>query len=68
VPIRIGEVDIEPGDYMIGDRDGLIRIPKGIAEEVVEQAETAINTESAIRKAILAGMDPQQAYLKYGKF
>jgi regulator of RNase E activity RraA len=68
VPIRIGEVDIEPGDYLIGDRDGLIRIPKGIVEEVVEKAETAINTESAIRKAILAGMDPKEAYLKYGKF
>jgi regulator of RNase E activity RraA len=68
VPIRIGEVDIAPGDYMIGDRDGLIRIPKGIVEEVVEQAETAISTESAIRTAIIGGMDPQEAYLKYGKF
>jgi regulator of RNase E activity RraA len=68
VPIRIGEVDIAPGDYMIGDRDGLIRVPKGIVEEVIEQSEAAITTESAIRKAIIGGMDPQQAYLKYGKF
>ena len=68
VPIRIGEVDIQPGDYMIGDRDGLIRIPKAIVAEVVEKSEAAISTESAIRKAIIGGMDPQQAYLKYGKF
>ena len=68
VPIRIGAVDILPGDYMLGDRDGLIRIPKAIVEEVIEKSEAAINTESAIRKAILAGMDPQEAYLKYGKF
>ncbi len=68
VPIRIGEVDIEPGDYMIGDRDGLIRVPKAIVEEVIEAAETDINTESAIRTAIKAGIDPQEAYLKYGKF
>ena len=27
-----------------------------------------VNTESAIRKAIRAGMDPQEAYLKYGVF
>jgi len=68
VPIRIGDVEIAPGDYMIGDRDGLIRIPKEIVGEVVEKAETDISTESAIRAAILSGVDPQQAYLKYGKF
>jgi len=68
VPIRVGDVDIEPGDYMIGDRDGLIRVPKAIVEEVVEKSEAAINTESAIRKAILQGMDPQKAYLEFGKF
>ncbi len=68
VPIRIGEVDIEPGDYMVGDRDGLIRVPQAVVEEVIEASETDINTESAIRTAIKAGVDPQEAYLKYGKF
>ena len=68
VPIRIGEVDIEPGDYMVGDRDGLIRVPKAIVMEVIEKAEIDISTESEIRKAIKSGVDPQEAYLKYGKF
>lgn len=68
VEIRIGEVDIRPGDYMVGDRDGLIRVPKDIVMDVIEKAETAIGTESAIRTAIRDGMDPQEAYLKYGKF
>jgi len=27
-----------------------------------------ITTENKVRTAILEGMDPQQAYLKYGKF
>ena len=68
VPIRIGEVDIEPGDYMVGDRDGLIRVPKDIVMDVIEASETDISTESEIRSAIRAGTDPQEAYLKYGKF
>ncbi|WP_420406236.1 RraA family protein [Nisaea sp.] len=68
VDVRIGDVVIEPGDYMIGDRDGLIRVPKGIVEDVVEKSETAITTENKVRTAILAGTDPQEAYLKYGKF
>lgn len=68
VTIRIGEVDIEPGDYMVGDRDGLIRVPKAIVEDVIDKCETDINTESTIRAAIRGGMDPQEAYLKHGKF
>jgi 4-hydroxy-4-methyl-2-oxoglutarate aldolase len=68
VEIRIGDVLIQPGDYMLGDRDGLIRVPKGIVEEVITQAEHAIGTENQIRTAILAGQDPQAAYLQFGKF
>ena len=68
VPITIGDVAIAPGDYMVGDRDGLIRVPQVQAQEIADKAETAMVTESLVRKAILAGADPQQAYLKYGKF
>tara|TARA_R110002012_G_scaffold197514_3_gene366048 strand:- start:2236 stop:2889 length:654 start_codon:yes stop_codon:yes gene_type:complete len=68
VDIRIGDVMIEPGDYMLGDRDGLIRVPSGIVEEVVDKAEAAITTENKVRTAILNGTDPQEAYLKFGKF
>jgi regulator of RNase E activity RraA len=68
VEVRIGEVIVAPGDYMIGDRDGLIRIPASMAEEVVAASEKAMATENLVRTAILAGLDPQQAYLRYGKF
>lgn len=68
IPIRIGPVEIAPGDYMVADRDGAIRVPKDIIVAVIEESEAAISTESAIRAAIKAGMDPQAAYLKHGKF
>jgi regulator of RNase E activity RraA len=68
VPITVGDVRIAPGDYLLGDRDGLIRIPLALIEEVVTLAEAAIQTENLVRKAILAGTDPQEAYLRYGKF
>jgi 4-hydroxy-4-methyl-2-oxoglutarate aldolase len=67
-PIVIGDVAIAPGDFMLGDLDGLIRVPKALAETVVDKAEAATIAENLVRKAILAGADPQQAYLKYGKF
>ena len=68
VPITIGDVVIAPGDYMVGDRDGLIRVPAADVAAVVAAAEEAMATESLVRKAILAGTDPREAYLKFGKF
>jgi 4-hydroxy-4-methyl-2-oxoglutarate aldolase len=68
VDIRIGDVVIAPGDYLVGDRDGIVRVPLALLEEVITLSEKAISTENLIRTAILAGTDPQQAYLKYGKF
>jgi 4-hydroxy-4-methyl-2-oxoglutarate aldolase len=68
VPIRIGPVTINPGDYILADHDGVIVLSKARAQEIITAAETASKTENKIRVAILAGMDPQQAYLKYGKF
>lgn len=68
VDIRIGDVVVSPGDYLVGDRDGLVRVPLALAQDVVMLAEAAIATENKVRTAILAGVDPQQAYLQFGKF
>ncbi|MDG2196478.1 MAG: RraA family protein [SAR324 cluster bacterium] len=67
-PICIGEVEIHPGDFIMGDRDGCLVIPEKDCEEITKQAEESIATENLIRKAILNGVDPQEAYLKYGMF
>ena len=52
----------------MADVDGVVIIPIDGIEEILLESEKLINTESAIRKAIRAGMDPQEAYLKYGVF
>ncbi len=67
-PIQIGKVRISTGDFVMADRDGIVIIPKDMVEEVVEKTEEVLRTESLVRKAILEGVDPQEAYLKYGKF
>jgi len=67
-PITIGEVRIEPGDWLHGDRDGMVRIPAAVVDEVASAAVEAMRTESAVRKAIHEGVDPQEAYRRYGKF
>ena len=67
-PITIGSVTICSGDYIIADMDGAVIIPKEVAEEVIIKTEQVMLTESEMRKAILNGMDPEQAYLKFRKF
>lgn len=67
-PIHIGQVDIHTGDWIVADQDGVVVIPADIVDEVTERSVEVMQTESLVRKAILQGMDPQEAYLKYGKF
>ena len=67
-PITIGTVTIRSGDYIIADMDGAVIIPKEVIEDVVSKTEDVMATESEMRLAILDGMDPEQAYLKFRKF
>jgi 4-hydroxy-4-methyl-2-oxoglutarate aldolase len=67
-PVTLGTVTVVTGDYLLGDRDGVVIIPKAIAEDVVNKTEQVALTESQVREAIRGGMDPVEAYLKYGKF
>jgi 4-hydroxy-4-methyl-2-oxoglutarate aldolase len=67
-PIRIGGVAIRTGDHILADADGVVVLPQDKAAAIVAEAERVMAAENQVRKAILDGMDPQQAYLKYRKF
>jgi regulator of RNase E activity RraA len=67
-PITIGDVTIRDGDYLLGDRDGVVVVPQAVAADAVTKTEEVVQTENKVRAAILGGMDPVEAYLKYGKF
>ena len=67
-PVEIGGVQIHPGDWVIGDDDGLVVVPGAEAEAVLAEAEAKAATESEIRVAVRKGMPPLEAYEKYGTF
>lgn len=67
-PIVIGGVTIRTGDYVLADRDGVVIIPGELAADVVARTEAVLATENKVRTAILNGVDPQEAYLRHGKF
>jgi 4-hydroxy-4-methyl-2-oxoglutarate aldolase len=67
-PVTIGTVTIATGDYLLGDRDGVVVIPRAHADDVVTKTEEVVATESEMRRALVGGMDPVDAYNRYGKF
>lgn len=68
VPVTIGRVRIEPGDWVVGDDDGVVVVPGALAESVLAEAEAKAATESEIRRAVREGMTPLDAYERYGTF
>jgi len=67
-PVTIGEVTVATGDYLLGDRDGVVIVPREAAPEAITRTEEVMATESDMRAALLGGMDPVAAYERYGKF
>jgi len=68
IPITIGDVEIYSGDYLLGDRDGVVIVPKEHAAKIAVLSIEAMTKENLVRTAIMEGGDPQEAYIKYGKF
>ena len=55
VPIKINGVRVSPGDWIIGDDDGVCVIPKEKAVEYTNRAMDVLEKENRLRKEIQAG-------------
>ncbi len=66
--VQIGKVTIARGDFIVGDKDGVLVIPRSLTRQVLEKTEEVVHTENLVRKAILQGVHPVDAYRKYGRF
>lgn len=65
-PIEVGEVSVMPGDIIFGDIDGVLVIPKDVADEVFEKALEKAAGEKLVRKAIEEGMSSTEAFKTFG--
>ncbi|WP_434362526.1 RraA family protein [Parasalinivibrio latis] len=66
VPIRIGQVNINPGDIIFGDCDGVLCIPQEIEAEVLAKAHEKVRGENKVREALNQGMSTVEAFEKFG--
>jgi 4-hydroxy-4-methyl-2-oxoglutarate aldolase len=62
----LSEVTICPGDFVLGDEDGVIVVPAAIAVEVLERAETLQRREGDIRRELERGLSLAEALARFG--
>jgi len=55
VPVQLGAIEVQPGDYIAADRSAVIVISERDIAAVLEVAETVVLKEATFAKAILAG-------------
>lgn len=63
--IRIGDVQVSPGDVVVADVNGIVVIPPERLDAVVGAAETLMEKEDAMKADLLAGMDVLEMDRKY---
>lgn len=54
-PVVCAGVDVSPGDYVVGDDDGVVVIPGNIVREVAEAATAIVRREEEIRALLAQG-------------
>ena len=66
VPASIGGVAIDREDVVFGDADGVVVVPKGVAEDVLTKALEKVEGENLVRKELADGEKLQAVFDKYG--
>jgi 4-hydroxy-4-methyl-2-oxoglutarate aldolase len=61
-PVSIGDVRVERGDLVVGDADGVVVIPKAMAEDVVEKAREREAKEAEVMERLRKGASTLDVY------
>ena len=66
--VRIDGVLIRKGDYLFGDNDGVIIIPKEIKEKIINRALRVFWLEKRIKRGIKNGLQAEVLLNNFGEF
>lgn len=66
VPVRCGDVLVNPGELIFADYDGIVVVPKDVETQVLELALEKAQKETDSRREILEGKSLRAVYDKYG--
>lgn len=66
VPVRCGDVVVNPGELVFSDFDGVVVIPRAVEDQVLELAHEKVFKENQSRKDLLNGDSLRVVYDRYG--
>jgi regulator of RNase E activity RraA len=61
-----GGVEVAPGDLIVGDVDGIVAIPRALADDVAAAVATKHRLEGNARDDLLAGLGIREVWETYG--
>ena len=61
-----GEARVAPGDFVFGDVDGVVIVPRAIAPEAIRLALAKIEAEDSTREELLAGNSLRSVFERHG--
>lgn len=64
-PVMVGGVVVRPGDFVVGDADGVVIVPVELAVEVLEEVESLAVAETNVRQELLEGGTFSEVFDRY---
>jgi regulator of RNase E activity RraA len=60
-------VRVDPGDWIVGDADGVMVVPQAIAYETLLKVEEVERKEEGTRRDLAAGVPVEEVFARYGR-
>lgn len=67
-PVVLGGVPVRPGDFIVGDADGVVVVPSELAVEVLLEAEAVVNEENEVRRRVRNKESVANLYMQFKRF
>jgi len=65
-PIRIRDCVVRPGDWVIGDVDGVVIVPAELAAQAFPKALEKVSGENRVRAELAKGRSARDVFAEYG--
>jgi regulator of RNase E activity RraA len=65
-PVRLGDCVVHPGDWVFGDRDGVVVVPAALAERALPLALEKVTGENRVRAELARGRSVREVFAEYG--
>jgi regulator of RNase E activity RraA len=64
-PIRVGDCVVGPGDWVLGDVDGVVVAPAALADEAFRLALEKVTAENRVREELARGRSIREVFAEY---